>query len=69
MGKQKKSTNMSVESSSKMDMNTLDPWYDFKGSDWKDKIDVYDFIQKNYEPYDGDDSFLEGTTESTDKLW
>ena len=44
-------------------------WRDFKGSKWTDDIDVRDFIQKNYTPYDGDESFLEGPTEETDILW
>lgn len=44
-------------------------WRDFKGSKWTDDIDVRDFIQKNYIPYDGDESFLEGPTEATDILW
>ena len=44
-------------------------WRDFKGSKWTDDIDVRDFIQKNYTPYDGDESFLEGPTEATDILW
>ena len=44
-------------------------WRDFKGSKWTDDIDVRDFLQKNYTPYDGDESFLEGPTEATDILW
>ncbi|WP_044976706.1 formate C-acetyltransferase [Ruminococcus sp. HUN007] len=44
-------------------------WSGFKGNKWKQEINVRDFIQKNYTPYDGDESFLEGTTEATDKLW
>ncbi len=42
---------------------------DFKGSTWKHEIDVRDFIQHNYEPYAGDESFLEGPADSTNKLW
>ena len=42
---------------------------DFKGSNWKREIDVRDFIQSNYEPYEGDESFLEGPTERTQHLW
>ena len=41
----------------------------FKGGDWKQEINVRDFIQNNYTPYDGDSNFLEKTTEKTDKLW
>ena len=44
-------------------------WNGFKGTKWKQEIDVRDFIQKNYTPYDGDESFLAGPTEATDKLW
>ncbi len=45
------------------------PWYDFNGGVWENEIDVRNFIQRNYTPYEGDDSFLEGTTERTDKVW
>lgn len=44
-------------------------WTGFKGSKWTDDINVRQFIQDNYTPYDGDESFLEGPTEATDKLW
>lgn len=44
-------------------------WQGFKGSKWQDEVDVRDFIQNNYKPYDGDESFLEGPTESTNTLW
>ena len=44
-------------------------WNGFKGGDWKQEINVRDFIQNNYTPYDGDSNFLEKTTEKTDKLW
>ena len=47
----------------------LEGWEGFKGRIWKEEINVRDFIQKNYEPYDGDESFLEPPTEATDKLW
>ena len=43
-------------------------WDGFEGRQWKEEINVRDFIQKNYTPYDGDESFLEGATEATDKL-
>lgn len=45
------------------------PWYEFNGGVWEKEIDVRNFIQRNYTPYEGDDSFLEGTTERTDKVW
>lgn len=44
-------------------------WQGFKGSKWQDEVDVRDFIQNNYKPYDEDESFLEGPTESTNTLW
>lgn len=44
-------------------------WQGFKGGKWQDEVDVRDFIQNNYKPYDGDESFLEGPTESTNTLW
>jgi formate C-acetyltransferase len=44
-------------------------WADFKGRTWKEECNVRDFIQNNYTPYDGDESFLAGPTEATDKLW
>jgi formate C-acetyltransferase len=44
-------------------------WRGFKGSHWTDDVSVRDFIQDNYVPYDGDQSFLAGPTEATDKLW
>lgn len=47
----------------------FEQWKDFKKGIWTDKIDVRDFIQKNYTPYLGDDSFLEGKSERTVKLF
>ena len=44
-------------------------WHGFKGSHWQYDINVRDFIQNNYTPYDGDEAFLAGPTEATDKLW
>ena len=44
-------------------------WRGFKGVKWMDDVDVRDFIQNNYTPYDGDESFLTEPTEATDKLW
>ncbi len=48
---------------------TNDCWKQFKGDVWKREINVRDFIQRNYIPYDGDESFLEGPTEKTKKVW
>ena len=50
-------------------MTNFEQWNGFKGSKWRDDIDTRDFIIENYTPYDGDESFLEGPTEATDKLW
>ena len=44
-------------------------WNGFKGRLWKEEINVRDFVQNNYKPYDGNESFLEGPTEATNKLW
>ncbi|MBO5312516.1 MAG: formate C-acetyltransferase [Clostridia bacterium] len=44
-------------------------WAGFKGGAWETEINVRDFIQKNYTPYDGDDSFLQGPTKATLDLW
>ena len=44
-------------------------WLNFKGSEWQKRIDVRDFIQQNYLPYTGDDSFLAPATERTRQLW
>ena len=44
-------------------------WKGFKEGSWAQSVDVRDFIQKNCIPYEGDESFLEGSTETTDKLW
>lgn len=44
-------------------------WNGFELSDWTKNIDVREFIQKNYTPYEGDDSFLAESTERTSKLW
>ena len=47
----------------------FEQWDGFTLGDWQDEINVRDFIQKNYTPYEGDSSFLTGTTEKTKKLW
>jgi len=44
-------------------------WKNFKGGPWVKEINVRDFIQRNYTPYDGDDSFLAGATKATEELW
>ncbi|REJ27370.1 formate C-acetyltransferase [Caldibacillus debilis] len=47
----------------------MNAWEGFKGGKWQEEIDVRDFILKNYTLYEGDESFLEGPTEATKKLW
>ena len=47
----------------------FEQWKDFEKGEWKRKIDVRNFIQKNYTPYEGNATFLTGTTEKTKKLW
>ena len=50
-------------------MTDFKQWNGFEGRIWKEEINVRDFIQKNYQPYDGDQSFLADPTPATDKLW
>ena len=50
-------------------MSQQEAWAGFVGGNWEHEIDVRDFIQKNYTPYDGDESFLAEPTENTTKLW
>ncbi len=52
-----------------MDMRNTQAWEGFEGRIWKEEVNTRDFIQKNYRPYDGDESFLVGPTEATSKLW
>ena len=47
----------------------LKEWESFQGGIWEKEINVRDFIQKNYTPYDGDESFLQGATQATQDLW
>lgn len=47
----------------------FEQWKGFQKGDWQSEINVRDFIQRNYTPYEGDDSFLTGTTTKTQKLW
>ena len=47
----------------------FEQWNKFQPGDWQKEINVRDFIQNNYTPYEGDSSFLKGTTEKTKKLW
>ena len=50
-------------------MHNYPQWEGFEGRIWKEEVNVRDFIQKNYRPYDGDESFLAGPTDATNKLW
>ena len=47
----------------------FEQWNGFAEGTWTDSIDVRGFIQENYTPYTGDDSFLADSTEKTKKLW
>lgn len=50
-------------------MEKFKQWQGFKGVKWKEEINTRDFIQNNYTPYNGDESFLAGPTEATNTLW
>lgn len=47
----------------------FEQWTGFKGNKWQEEVNVRDFIQNNYEPYDGDEVFLADPTEATNTLW
>ena len=47
----------------------FEQWNGFNSGEWEDEIDIRSFIQNNYTPYEGDDSFLESPTEKTKELW
>lgn len=49
--------------------NLKEYWNEFKGNLWQKEINVRDFIQNNYTPYEGDDKFLVGATENTKAVW
>ncbi len=51
------------------DMNIFSQWDGFEGRLWQEEVNTRDFIQKNYKPYSGDESFLAPATDATDKLW
>ena len=50
-------------------MLEMKEWDGFEGRLWKEEINVRQFIQDNYTPYDGNEDFLAGPTEATNKLW
>jgi formate C-acetyltransferase len=59
----------SIKAKRRIIMIQNEAWEGFEGRIWKEEINVRDFIQKNYKPYDGDESFLAGPTDATNKLW
>ncbi|MGL4984710.1 MAG: formate C-acetyltransferase [Plesiomonas sp.] len=52
-----------------LNQNFANAWEGFTSGEWQHAVDVRDFIQKNYAPYEGDEAFLAGATEATTKLW
>ena len=60
---------MAIAISRHLDSEVVSPWQGFKTGLWQKQINVRDFIQQNYEPYEGDDSFLAGATARTTNLW
>ncbi|MFL6304313.1 MAG: pyruvate formate lyase family protein, partial [Candidatus Sulfotelmatobacter sp.] len=60
---------MAIAISHHLDSEVVSPWQGFKSGLWQRQINVRDFIQQNYEPYEGDDSFLAGASARTTILW
>ena len=52
-----------------MDLAGKPAWEGFRSGEWRHLVNVRNFIQRNYTPYEGDDSFLAGTTERTARVW
>ncbi len=52
-----------------IDLTTSPAWVGFNSGEWRHLVNVRNFIQRNYTPYEGDDSFLKGTTERTNRVW
>lgn len=52
-----------------IDLTTSPAWEGFNSGEWRHLVNVRNFIQRNYTPYEGDDSFLKGTTERTNRVW
>ncbi len=52
-----------------IDLTTSPAWAGFNSGEWRHLVNVRNFIQRNYTPYEGDDAFLKGTTKRTDKVW
>ena len=62
-------TLMSTTAEDTASITRADAWEGFAGDRWREEIDVRDFIQSNYPPYEGDDGFLAGPTARTTRLW
>ncbi len=61
---------MTVATPNQSELDTaMSPWHGFRSGLWQKEINVRDFIQQNYEPYEGDESFLAPATERTTALW
>src|SRR6185503_11434308 len=52
-----------------LDEKTFSAWEGFKTAQWQKEINVRDFIQQNYQPYEGDESFLQHATQRTKEIW
>ena len=62
-------TKMAATAPKKDTPDNAAPWNEFHSGLWQSEINVRDFIQQNYTPYDGDESFLAAATERTQKIW
>ncbi|WEH12785.1 formate C-acetyltransferase [Streptomyces sp. VNUA24] len=60
---------MTTTTTTTVGSRTPDAWRDFAGTHWREQVDVRDFIQANYTPYEGDDGFLSGPTDRTLAVW
>jgi len=60
---------MAIAFSHHIALDEVSPWQGFKTGLWEKQVNVRDFIQQNYAPYEGDDSFLAGATARTTNLW
>src|SRR6476619_7901147 len=58
-----------VTSTDKTTAANASPWHGFRSGLWQKEINVRDFIQQNYEPYEGDESFLRPATARTQRMW
>lgn len=54
---------------SKLNEKLTTAWQGFSAGEWQTEVNVRDFIQKNYTPYEGNESFLAGATQATTTLW